>query len=77
MRAISETFFEGSAVLYMPVVALLIFTAVFLTICVRVLRMRKDDVASLAALALEGETLDIDGRQIVAGEKGDLNHGKG
>ena len=76
MRAIAEPFFEGSAVLYMPVVALLIFTAVFLTICVRVFRMRKDDAASLAALAFESETLDVDGRRVMLDEKGDLNDGK-
>jgi hypothetical protein len=56
MRQMAESFFERSPVMAGPLIAMLIFLAVFLLVTVRVMRTRPAEVDRAARLPLgEGE----------------------
>jgi hypothetical protein len=55
MRAIAHDFFAQSPVMAAPLVAMLIFIAIFTLVIVRVARARREEMDRSAELALAGE----------------------
>lgn len=55
LSQIAKTFFGASPVLGYPVIAMLIFLAVFLVVSVRALRKDRSEIDQLAKIPFEGE----------------------
>lgn len=55
MNAIARQFFADSPVIVYPIVALLLFIAVFLVVTVRTLRTQKTELDALARIPLGDE----------------------
>ena len=59
MRTIAFEFFQRSPVMGAPLLAMLLFIAVFTAVIVRVARARRDEMDHAARLALDEETNDV------------------
>lgn len=59
MRQMAESFFERSPVMAGPLIAMLIFLAVFLFVIVRVMRSEKAEMDRTARLPLEEGRDDV------------------
>ena len=56
MSDLARDFFSNNPMLAGPLIAMLLFTAVFVAACVRVVRANREHVDRMAQLPLEGET---------------------
>ena len=56
MSDMARDFFSNNPLIAGPLIAMLLFSAVFLAACVRVVRAKRDHVDRMAQLPLEGET---------------------
>ncbi len=60
MRDLSFEFFQRSPVMAAPLVAMLLFLAVFVSVLVRVLRARREEMDRTASLVLEEESNHVE-----------------
>ena len=56
MSDMARDFFSDNPLIAGPLIAMLLFSAVFLAACVRVIRAKTEHVEKMAQLPLEGET---------------------
>jgi hypothetical protein len=56
MTRMAEEFFASSPLLMLPILSLLVFLTVFLTVVVRTIRTSEDTISSRASLPLEDQS---------------------